>query len=93
MCNSQAIVNSFAQRLLQLDGTGNYNQYFNLSLRCLYMLVLTGNFRQPGTEPIALNKAELLPKCKLPQSGKIGHIDHLSPFLIDHASPAGKTTL
>lgn len=24
--------------------------------------------------------------------GKIGHIDHPSPFLIDHASPAGKTT-
>jgi thymidylate synthase len=24
--------------------------------------------------------------------GKIGHIDHLSPFLMDHPSPAGKTT-
>ena len=24
--------------------------------------------------------------------GKIGHIDHPSPFLIDHPSPDGKTT-
>jgi wobble nucleotide-excising tRNase len=24
--------------------------------------------------------------------GKIGHIDHPSPFLMDHASPAGRTT-
>ena len=26
------------------------------------------------------------------ENGKIGHIDHLSPFLMDHASPAGRTT-
>ena len=48
MCNSQAIVDSFSSRLLYLDGTGEDNQYFNLSLRCLYMLVLTGNFWEPG---------------------------------------------
>ncbi len=49
MCNSQSIVNDFALRLLYLDSTGEDNQYFNLSLRCLYELVLTGNFWKPDT--------------------------------------------
>jgi len=49
MSHSQAMVDNFASRLLYLDGIGNDNQYFNLSLRCLYMLVLTGNFWDPLT--------------------------------------------
>jgi endo-1,4-beta-D-glucanase Y len=49
MCNSQEIVNEFAQRLLQLNSAGYDNQYFNLSLRNIYMLVLNGNFWKPGT--------------------------------------------
>ncbi len=47
MSYSQAMVDSFASRLLYLDGTGIDDQYYNLSLRCLYSLVLTGNFWQP----------------------------------------------
>ncbi|MBN2009003.1 T9SS type A sorting domain-containing protein [candidate division KSB1 bacterium] len=47
MCNSQAIVNNFSQRLVTLNNGGWDNQYFNLSLRCLYMLALTGNFWKP----------------------------------------------
>jgi endoglucanase len=49
MSHSQAMVDSFASRLLYLDSTGEDNQYFNLALRCLYELVLTGNFWKPGT--------------------------------------------
>jgi endo-1,4-beta-D-glucanase Y len=49
MSHSQTMVDSFASRLLYLDGTGEDDQYFNLSLRCLYELVLTGNFWEPGT--------------------------------------------
>jgi endo-1,4-beta-D-glucanase Y len=52
MSHSQAMVDSFASRLLYLDSTGEDNQYFNLSLRCLYSLVLTGNFWEPGTPNI-----------------------------------------
>ncbi|MBN1695497.1 hypothetical protein JW879_08875 [candidate division WOR-3 bacterium] len=48
MSHSQAMVDSFSLRLLYLDGTGEDDQYFNLSLRCLYELVLTGNFWKPG---------------------------------------------
>jgi endo-1,4-beta-D-glucanase Y len=47
MSHSQAMVDSFSSRLLYHDGTGEDDQYFNLSLRCLYMLVLTGNFWEP----------------------------------------------
>ncbi len=47
MSHSQAMVDSFASRLLYLDGTGEDDQYFNLCLRCLYVLVLTGNFWEP----------------------------------------------
>jgi endo-1,4-beta-D-glucanase Y len=49
MCNNQSIVDNFALRLLYLDSAEEDNQYFNLSLRCLYMLVLTGNFWTPLT--------------------------------------------
>jgi len=47
MCHSQEMVDEFASRLLSLDGKPGEDQYFNFSLRCLYMLVLTGNFWQP----------------------------------------------
>jgi endo-1,4-beta-D-glucanase Y len=47
MCSSRAIVDDFALRLIYLDSAGEDNQYFNLSLRCLYELVLTGNFWKP----------------------------------------------
>jgi len=47
MCYSQEMVDNFASRLLYLDGVGWDDQYFNLSLRCLYSLVLTGNFWNP----------------------------------------------
>jgi hypothetical protein len=55
MCKSQSIVDDFALRLLYLDSTGEDNQYFNLSLRCLYELVLTGNFWKPGTRNINID--------------------------------------
>jgi endo-1,4-beta-D-glucanase Y len=61
MCNNQSIVNSFAQRLLTLDGTGYDNQYFNLSLRCLYMLALSGNFWMPDMPNTAVEKAGSIP--------------------------------
>jgi endo-1,4-beta-D-glucanase Y len=48
MCNSQTIVNNFASRLKYLEGMGWDDTYFNLSLRCLYELTLTGNFWEPG---------------------------------------------
>jgi len=50
MCNNQEIVDSFASRMIYLDGTGWDNNYFNLCLRCLYMLALTGNFWKPEIE-------------------------------------------
>ncbi len=59
MSYSQAMVDSFASRLLYLDGTGEDDQYFNLSLRCLYMLVLTGNFWDP-LAPAEVEEAEPL---------------------------------
>jgi len=55
MSHSQAMVDSFASRLLYLDSVGWDDQYFNLSLRCLYTLVLTGNFWKPGTTNIRMN--------------------------------------
>jgi endo-1,4-beta-D-glucanase Y len=61
MCNSQSIVNTFAQRLLYLNSAGHDNQYFNLSLRCLYMLVLTGNFWKPEITSSAIEKSKSLP--------------------------------
>ena len=61
MCNSQEIVDEFAQRLLQLDNGGGNNQYFNLSLRNIYMLVLTGNFWDPLSELTNVKKNGLLP--------------------------------
>jgi endo-1,4-beta-D-glucanase Y len=47
MCHSQEMVDEFASHLLSLDGRSGEDRYFNFSLRCLYMLVLTGNFWQP----------------------------------------------
>lgn len=61
MCNSQAIVDNFAGRLLALDGGGSDSQYFNLSLRCLYMLVLTGNYWKPGTTNSAVVETKSIP--------------------------------
>ncbi len=60
MCNSQQIVDEFSQRLLQLNNAGGDNQYFNLCLRNLYMLTLSGNFWKPGT-PVSSIKNESLP--------------------------------
>ena len=60
MCNSQEIVNSFASRLIYLDGAGWDNQYFNFSLRCLYMLALTGNFWRPDITPNTFVEKSLL---------------------------------
>ncbi len=62
MCYSQAMVDSFASRLLYLDGTGSDNQYFNLSLRCLYSLVLTGNFWQPDLSGGGVEEPGSLPE-------------------------------
>jgi endo-1,4-beta-D-glucanase Y len=47
MCHSQEMVDDFASHLLSRDGRPGEDRYFNFSLRCLYMLVLTGNFWQP----------------------------------------------
>ncbi|MEO0294011.1 MAG: glycosyl hydrolase family 8 [candidate division WOR-3 bacterium] len=58
MCYSQSMVDAFALRLLYLDGCGYDDQYYNLSLRSLYMLVLTGNFWKPT--PMGIE--ESLPK-------------------------------
>jgi endo-1,4-beta-D-glucanase Y len=44
MCNSQAIVDTFSAYLKTL----NDKQYFNLSLKTMYMLVLSGNLWQPN---------------------------------------------
>jgi endo-1,4-beta-D-glucanase Y len=60
MCYSQSMVDAFASRLLTLDGVGYDNQYFNLSLRCLYMLVLTGNFWKPEPAP-GVKETDYLP--------------------------------
>lgn len=48
MSYSQTMVDNFASRLLELDGVGWDDTYYNLSLRCLYSLVLTGNFWDPS---------------------------------------------
>jgi len=49
MSHSQAMVDDFASHLLSRDGRPGEDRYFNFSLRCLYMLVLTGNFWDPLT--------------------------------------------
>jgi len=61
MSHSQAMVDNFASRLLTLDGVGWDDQYFNLSLRCLYMLVLTGNFWDP-LSPTGIEEQDSLPE-------------------------------
>ena len=69
MCNSQEIVDEFTQRLIQLNNGGGDNQYFNLSLRNLYMLVLTGNFWNPISEATNVKDEGLLPtEFKLEQN-------------------------
>ncbi|MFO7446433.1 MAG: glycosyl hydrolase family 8 [Ignavibacteriaceae bacterium] len=62
MCNSQTVVDDFTRRLLALHNSRQDNQYFNLNLRCLYMLTLTGNFWQPDTVVTDVEKTELLPQ-------------------------------
>lgn len=47
MCNSQAVVDNFADRLVYLCSLASENYYFGINLRCLYMLALTGNFWKP----------------------------------------------
>jgi endo-1,4-beta-D-glucanase Y len=68
MCYSQSMVNSFASRLLYLDGCGYDDQYFNFSLRCLYMLVLTGNFWKPEPTPGVKETESLSEKFYLKQN-------------------------
>lgn len=58
MCNSQSIVDVFSQRLLQLNNS-NDNQYFNLCLRNIYMLVLSGNFWKPGNNQTSIMEEKL----------------------------------
>ncbi|MBN1695496.1 T9SS type A sorting domain-containing protein [candidate division WOR-3 bacterium] len=61
MSHSQTMVDNFASRLLTLDGVGWDDQYFNFSLRCLYMLVLTGNFWDP-LSPAGIEETDSLPE-------------------------------
>ena len=61
MSHSQTMVDNFASRLLTLDGVGWDDTYFNFSLRCLYMLVLTGNFWDP-LEPTGIEERDSLPE-------------------------------
>jgi endo-1,4-beta-D-glucanase Y len=46
MCNDQDIADDFAGELKTL----NDQHYFNLSVKCLYLLTATGNFWKPETE-------------------------------------------
>ncbi len=50
MCNNADLVNDFASELATL----NDGHYFNLSVRCLYLLTATGNFWKPETEFVEL---------------------------------------
>jgi endo-1,4-beta-D-glucanase Y len=50
MCNNQTLVNNFASELVGL----NDSHYFNLSVRCLYLLAASGNFWEPQTEFVEL---------------------------------------
>jgi endo-1,4-beta-D-glucanase Y len=59
MAHSQEMVDSFAARLLYLDGQGWDDQYYNFSLRLLYMLVLTGNFWDP-MKPVGIDEPDYL---------------------------------
>jgi endo-1,4-beta-D-glucanase Y len=61
MCYNQTMVNNFASRLSYLDGVGWDDQYYNLSLRCLYVLVLSGNFWQPDL-PSGIEEPGSLPE-------------------------------
>jgi endo-1,4-beta-D-glucanase Y len=59
MCHSQAMVDSFASRLLWLDQQGWDDTYYNLTLKCLYALVLTGNFWDP-LAPVGIDEPDYL---------------------------------
>ena len=61
MCNSRAIVDEFAGRLLQLNNSISAGQYFNTSLKNIYMLVLTGNFWNPVAEATDIKEKVSLP--------------------------------
>lgn len=56
MCNSQTMVDNFASRLAYLENVGWDNTYYNLSLRSLYALVLTGNFWKPAISTTGIHK-------------------------------------
>jgi len=43
MCNSQVMVDTFSSEMKTL----NDQQYFNLTLKCIYFLILSGNFWKP----------------------------------------------
>jgi endo-1,4-beta-D-glucanase Y len=47
MCNSQAIVDTFSSELKGINDGQSLSQYFNLTLRCIYMLILSGNYWKP----------------------------------------------
>jgi endo-1,4-beta-D-glucanase Y len=68
MSHSQAMVDNFASRLLTLDGVGWDDTYYNFSLRCLYMLVLTGNFWDPWESVGVEEQDSLLEKFCLKQN-------------------------
>lgn len=48
MCNTQTMVNKFAT---ELKATNGDKSYYNFTLRCIYMLTLTGNFWKPSVTP------------------------------------------
>jgi len=64
MCNSQAIVDTFSSEMKTL----NDQQYFNLTLKCIYFLILSGNFWKPDPTtdidyeaPVQPGEAPLVP--------------------------------
>ena len=61
MCNTQEMVDRFSQRLLALERSRSDNNYFNLCLRNIYMLILTGNFWIPDVEETGIIKKPIQP--------------------------------
>jgi len=68
MCHSQEMVDNFASRLLSRDGLPGEDRYFNFSLRCLYMLVLTGNFWEPDPNSSFIESNPLPEELSLAQN-------------------------
>jgi endo-1,4-beta-D-glucanase Y len=68
MCHSQEMVDDFTSHLLSRDGRPGEDRYFNFSLRCLYMLVLTGNFWQPDPNSSFIESNPLPEKFYLKQN-------------------------